>query len=169
MDNKIIQIRVEGQLTGVIGLEEALKDIAEGARGKADAEITAELLSRIEKRNYIPSKIKEAYGKALLREYKKYLGQDVEEEPSDDLQVVILGPGCFQCTSLEAGVRDVMAQMNLPGDLRHITDAKEIGRYGVMGVPALIINGKVVSIGVVPDKKKIQQWLKDATGNHRVT
>lgn len=166
MDNKIIQIRVEGHLTGVIGLEETLKDVVCGASGKTEAEITAELLSRVEKRNYIPSKIKEAYGKALLREYKRSLGQNVEEEPFDNLQVVILGPGCFQCTSLETGVRDVMAEMNLAGDLRHITDVKEIGRYGVMGVPALIINNKIFSVGVVPDKKKIRQWLADATKNH---
>jgi len=59
-----------------------------------------------------------------------------------------------------------MAEMNLPGDLRHITDAKEIGHYGVMGVPCLVINNKIVSVGAVPDKKKIRQWLSDATENH---
>ena len=65
-------------------------------------------------------------------------------------------------------LRDVMAEMNLAGDLRHVTDVKEIGQYGVMGVPALIINGKVVAVGSVPEKKKIQpgfrmplrKWLK---------
>lgn len=168
MENKISQIRVEGQLTGVIGLESVLADIAQWAKGKEDAEISAELLSRIEKRNYIPSKIKEVYGKALLREYKKYLGQEVEEEPSDDLQVVILGPGCVQCSSLESSVRDVMAEMNLAGEIMHLTDAREIGRYGVMGVPGLVINNKIVSVGVVPDKKKIRQWLQEATDNQGV-
>lgn len=166
MANKISQIRVEGRLIGVIGLESILADVAQWAKGKEDTEITAELLNRIEKRNYIPSKMKEVYGKALLREYKKYLGQEVEEEQSGDLQVIILGPGCVQCTSLESGVRDVMAEMNLAGDLMHITDVKEIGRYGVMGTPALVINNKVVSVGVVPDKKKIRQWLAEATENH---
>jgi len=165
MDNKIIQIRVEGQLTGVVSLESILADVAQWAKGKEEAEITAELLSRVEVRNYIPSKIKEVYGKALLREYKKYLGQEVEEEVIAGLQVVILGPGCAQCSSLESRLRDVMAEMNLAGDLSHVTDAKEIGRYGVMGTPALIINGKVVAVGSVPEKKKIQQWLSEAAQN----
>jgi len=162
MDNKIIQIRVEGQLTGVVGLESILADVAQWAKEKEEAEVIAELLSRVEVRNYIPSKIKEVYGKALLREYKKYLGQEVEEEVIAGLQVVILGPGCAQCSSLETNVRNVMAEMNLAGDLRHVTEAKEIGRYGVMGTPALIINGKVVAVGSVPEKKKIQQWLSEA-------
>jgi len=162
MENKVSQISVEGRQTGVIGLEYAIRNIVEWARGKDDKDISTELLNRIEKRNYIPSKTKESYRKALLREYKKYLGQEVEEEAIAGLQVVILGPGCAQCSSLETNVRNVMSEMNLAGDLRHVTEAKEIGRYGVMGTPALIINGKVVAVGSVPDKKKIQQWLSDA-------
>jgi hypothetical protein len=163
MENKVTQISVEGRQTGVIGLEYAVQNIVEWAKGKDDKEISTELLKRIEQRNYIPSKIKDAYRKALLREYKKYLGQEVEEEAVTGLQVVILGPGCAQCSSLELRLRNVMAEMNLAGDLRHVTDVKEIGRYGVMGVPALIINGKVVAVGSVPEKKKIQQWLSDAS------
>ena len=162
MENKVTQIRVEGQMTGVIGLESVLADIVQWAKGKADAEITAELLTRIEKRNYIPSKLKEVYGKALLREYKKFIGEKVEEEAISGLQVLILGPGCAQCSSLETNVRNVMAEMNLAGNLTHIEDIKEIGRYGVMGTPALIINGKVVAVGSVPEKRKIQQWLTEA-------
>lgn len=162
MENKITRIRVDGRQTGVIGLEYAIRNIVEWARGKSDEEIIAELLSRVEKRNYIPSKIKDAYGRALLREYKKFIGEKVEEEPFAGLQVVILGPGCAQCSSLEARVRDVMAEMNLAGDMTHVEDAKEIGRYGVMGTPALVINGKIVAVGSVPEKKKIQSWLEDA-------
>ena len=169
MENKVTQIRVEGRPTGVVGLESALEAIVEWAKGKTDGEIIAELLSRVEKRNYIPSSIKQAYGKALLREYKKSIGQDVEEEPIVGLEVVILGPGCAQCSSLETNVRDVMAEMNLVGDLMHVTDIKEIGRYGVMGTPALIINGKVVAVGSVPEKIKsgsgwprpLKKWSKN--------
>ena len=167
MENKVTQIRVEGRQTGVIGLEYAIHNIVEWARGKDDQDISTELLKRIEQRNYIPAKIKDAYLRALLREYKKYLGQEVDEEAVTGLQVVILGPGCAQCSSLESLLRDVMAEMNLAGDLSHVTDVKEIGRYGVMGVPALIINGKVVAVGGVPEKKKIQQWLSQAAQNIR--
>jgi hypothetical protein len=79
---------------------------------------------------------------------------------------LILGPGCTQCSRLEADVRDVMAQMNVLGQLIHVTDINEIGRYGVMGTPALAINKKIVSVGTTPEKKKIRQWLEEATGKH---
>lgn len=162
MNNRIMQIRIEGQLTGVIGLDETIKAVADHPGQMSDSEIAASLLIQIQKRNFVPSKREEAYRKALLREYKKYLGEEVETESSGDLQVVVLGPGCYQCTSLETDVRNIMAEMDLAGDLRHVTDPKEIGSYGVMGVPALIINNKVVSAGALPDRKKIRQWLADA-------
>jgi hypothetical protein len=47
-------------------------------------------------------------------------------------------------------------------DIEHIRDFKEIGRYGVMGIPALIINGKVISVGKIPTKRQLAEWLTDA-------
>ncbi|UCG64576.1 MAG: thioredoxin family protein [Deltaproteobacteria bacterium] len=44
--------------------------------------------------------------------------------------------------------------------IEHVTDIREIGEYGVMGIPALIINGKVKSVGKVPSKSKLIDWLK---------
>jgi len=46
---------------------------------------------------------------------------------------------------LESDVRDLLSEMKITADLRHITDLKEIARYGVMGAPALVVNNKVVS------------------------
>jgi hypothetical protein len=54
----------------------------------------------------------------------------------------------------------VMAELNLPADLEHVRDVKEIACYGVMGNPALVINGKVVAVGRVPSKSQLKEWLK---------
>jgi protein-disulfide isomerase len=56
---------------------------------------------------------------------------------------------------------EIMTEMNLPADLEHITDIKEIGKYGVMGMPALIVNGKVMCTGKVPTKRKLKEWLSE--------
>ncbi len=45
--------------------------------------------------------------------------------------------------------------------IEHVTDIKETGKYGMMGIPALIINGKVKSVGKVPSKSKLIDWLKE--------
>jgi len=72
------------------------------------------------------------------------------------------GQGCAQCDKLEQELMHVMAEFELIADIEHVRDIKEIGKYGVMGMPALIINGKVKSVGRVPSKNKLIEWLKKA-------
>ena len=66
-----------------------------------------------------------------------------------------------ELSRLEMDVMEVAAEMNLPAAVDHIRDIKEIGSYGVMGTPALVIDGKVVSVGAVPSKEKIRQLLSE--------
>ncbi|MBW2663960.1 MAG: TM0996/MTH895 family glutaredoxin-like protein [Deltaproteobacteria bacterium] len=88
------------------------------------------------------------------------MGEPYEEEGSEGLGIKILGPGCPQCNSLENELKEVMTKMNIAADIEHITDIKEIGKYGVMGTPALIINGEVKFVGRLPSRNKIVEWLK---------
>ena len=39
--------------------------------------------------------------------------------------------------------------------------AQAFGEFGVLGVPALVINGRIVCVGTVPDRNRIRQWLMD--------
>ncbi|MEQ8213649.1 MAG: thioredoxin family protein [Smithellaceae bacterium] len=161
-ENEVTQIRVKGNLVGLSGLQNIMAAMATEYQQKSDEVIGAEMVRRLAVKNYIPDSVKADYAKALAREFRKFLGQPVEEEAVTELSVIILGPGCAQCSRLETDVREVMAQMNAPGEMLHITDVREIGKFGVMGTPALVINQKVVSVGITPDKKKIRQWLEEA-------
>jgi small redox-active disulfide protein 2 len=104
----------------------------------------------------------EDYAKAFLREFKKFLGKPFEDETPEGIQIKVLGPGCAQCDRLEQELMQVMAETGIVADMEHIRDIKEIGRYGVMGTPALLINGKVKSVGKVPPKVNLIEWLKEA-------
>jgi len=161
-EKDVVQIRIDGRLVGIVGLQEVLNSLSDTHADEPEEIVVRELLDRVAVLNYIPERAKTAYGRALLREFRKHLGKPVEDEPQLGLQVTILGPGCFNCDRLERQIRDVMAEMDLPGDLSHVTDPREIGRYGLMGVPAIIINGRVVSAGIVPPKNRIRQWLQEA-------
>jgi hypothetical protein len=163
---KITQIRVKGNMVGLVGLQDVMEAMKTDYSLLSDEMIGEEMISRLAAHNYIPDSARENYAKALVREFRMFLGQPVEEEKLEGLEVLILGPGCAQCSRLEMDVRDVMAEMNLAGDLTHVTDLREIGKYGVMGTPALVINRKVVSVGTTPEKRKIHQWLEEATVKH---
>jgi hypothetical protein len=66
------KILVEGKETGIDQLDWIITEVKK-LRLSDDAAITEELLKRTQALNYVPTKKKEAYGAALLDEYKKFL------------------------------------------------------------------------------------------------
>lgn len=158
----VTQIKVGDSRVGIVGLRAAIADVAEERGDRPDRELKEELLNRLCKRNYIPETAREDYGKAFIREFKKFLGKPFENEASEGLEIKVLGPGCAQCDRLEQELMKVMGKTGILAGLEHVRDIKEIGKYGVMGTPALIINGKVKSVGNVPSKNKLKEWLKEA-------
>jgi hypothetical protein len=160
--DEITQIKIGKGRIGIIGLKCILAEVAQTFVEQNDAEIRTELLKRLGKRNYIPEGSQEEYGQAFLREFNKMTGRAVAAGAPDGLEIKVLGPGCTRCNKLEQDLMAVLAEENLPADIEHVTDTLEIGSYGVMGTPALIINGEVKAVGSVPPKTKLKQWLQDA-------
>jgi small redox-active disulfide protein 2 len=160
----VTQIKVGNSSVGIMGLKTVMEEMTTEYGERPDREVLEELLNRLGKRNYIPEKAKENYGKAFLREFKKFSGKPYEEEVQEGLVIKVLGPGCVQCDRLEQELIQVMAETGIMADIEHVRNIKEIGQYGVMGTPALIINGKVKSVGKVPPENKLKEWLTAAQG-----
>ena len=164
----ITQVKVGGSRVGIIGLRSVLPEVAEACADLSDEVIRAELLNRLNQRNYIAESSREDYGRAFLREFKRFTGRPVEDGESEGVEIKVLGPGCASCNKLEQDLIALMAEMNMAADIEHVTDIAEIGSYGVMGTPALVINREVKAVGSVPPKPKLKQWLQEAftkTGN----
>jgi hypothetical protein len=67
----VTQILFAGRRTGIIGLRQVLQEVAAEFEDRPDEEIQAELLLRLSAKNYIVAKVRDDYGRAFLREYKK--------------------------------------------------------------------------------------------------
>ncbi len=166
--DEVTQIKVGGSSVGIIGLKSVLSEVADSCAAQSDEEIRAELLKRLNQRNYIADCAREDYGRAFLREFNKFTGRPVEDGDPEGIDVKVLGPGCASCNQLAQDLMTVMAEMNMAADIEHVTDIAEIGSYGVMRTPALVINRDVKAVGSVPPKPKLKQWLQEAftkTGN----
>ncbi len=148
---------------GLIGLEEIFQEL-KNQRGKPESELKEMLVGKATKKNYIPDSIKDDYGKALFREFKKFLGEKVEEERREFLEVLVLGTGCFSCNQLEKDILALLSETGIKAAFSHITDPSMIVQYGVLSPPALIINGKVKSKGTIPSKSTIKKWLEEEKG-----
>ena len=144
---------------GITGLQAAIEDL-KSLRDRPDAEIAKALLTRLKSKNYIPLAAVEEYQKAFLREFKKTLGEQAENEPST-LSIKVLGSGCSACDQLEQNAMMALAELGLPASVEHIRDVKEIAALGIFGVPALLINGEVKAVGSVPTKAMLKQWLTE--------
>jgi len=157
------QIWVGEDKIGLRGLKEAIEEIVQSHAERTDGEIQDALLERLSEKNYIASCARKEYAEAFLREFRKSLGQPYEEAVGTSLRIVVLGPGCSQCNRLEQTVKQSLTEMGLPASVEHVTDIKEMAKYGFVSTPALVINGKVMAMGTVPPVKKIRQWLTEAS------
>jgi small redox-active disulfide protein 2 len=162
---QVTQIRVHNRTIGIVGLDEVLQEMACDWADRSDEDAAGELLRRLSKTNYIPEQVADLYGKAFVREFRKYLGQPFEEEAASEvLEIKILGVGCARCDWLRQAVIDAVQELRVAADVTHITDLREIARYPVLGSPALVMNGTPVCVGSVPSKEQIKQWIRKSTG-----
>jgi hypothetical protein len=148
---------------GLIGLKTIFEEL-KSQRNQPETTLKEMLVERAKGQNYIAPSVKEEYKKALFREFRKFLGEKVEEEKRDFLEVMLLGLGCFSCHQLEKDIMAVLAETGIKASLNFITDPSLMTPYGDLPMPALIINGKVKSKGVVPTKLQVKKWLEEEKG-----
>jgi hypothetical protein len=159
-DEDITQISLGKIRVGVTGLKAAIKEL-KSWRGRPEAEIAQALFEKVKPRNYIPAAAQEEYKRAFLREFKKALGEPVREEQAG-LCVKVLGSGCAACEKLVQTIMTVLAELDLPAEVEHVRDVREIAASGVFGVPAVLINGQVMAVGQTPPKAMLKKWLEEA-------
>ena len=74
--------------------------------------------------------------------------------------IEILGrDGCSTCSSMFQTVIVIMAEKNLAADIQHVTDLQKIMSLGVMSLPGVVINGKVVSYGKKLSKTELEKLI----------
>ncbi len=66
------------------------------------------------------------------------------------MQILILGPGCANCATLESRTKEAVGQLGLDATIGHVRDYGEIASYGVLKTPGLVIDERLVMSGRVP-------------------
>lgn len=76
------------------------------------------------------------------------------------MDIKVLGPGCPRCQQTEQIVKEALSEAGVEATVEKVTDTMEIAGYGVMGTPAVIVDGKVKSVGKIPNKEDIKNWIQ---------
>jgi small redox-active disulfide protein 2 len=73
--------------------------------------------------------------------------------------IKVLGTGCANCMTTVKLIEEVAAEKGVGIALSKVEDLPEIMKYGVMSTPGVVVDGKVVHAGGIPDRAKIAGWL----------
>ncbi len=78
------------------------------------------------------------------------------------LQVKVLGTGCPRCQHLEDETRAALTAAGISFELAKVTDLEKILHYQVLGLPALVMDDRVVSAGKIPGREQIVTFARQA-------
>ena len=73
--------------------------------------------------------------------------------------IKVLGSGCANCKATLKLINDTAMKVGAEVKLEKIEDIGDIMSYGVMSTPGVVIDGKVVHAGGIPDRRTVEGWL----------
>ena len=73
--------------------------------------------------------------------------------------IKILGAGCKSCHEQYENAKAAVKAMGLDLEVEYITDMEKVMAYGVMSMPAIVVNEKVVSMGKVLKAADVEKLL----------
>lgn len=75
------------------------------------------------------------------------------------MNIKVFGACCSKCTKMYAFAEEIIREQGLDATLDKVTDIKEQMKYGIMSLPALVIDEKVVSAGRMLSKKDMEKYI----------
>ena len=83
------------------------------------------------------------------------------DEPVNGICCVkVLGAGCKSCHEQYENAKAAVKALGLDLEVEYITDMEQVMGYGVMSMPAIVVNEKVVSMGKVLKTADVEKLLK---------
>ena len=74
--------------------------------------------------------------------------------------IKVLGAGCKACHEQHDNAKKAVNNLGLSIEVEYITDMAKIMEYGVMSMPAIVVNEKVVSFGKVLKTMEVEKLLQ---------
>ena len=73
--------------------------------------------------------------------------------------IKVLGAGCKSCHELYENTKKAVKNSGFSVEVEYITDMEKVMEYGVMSMPGLVVNEKVVSMGKVLKAADVEKLL----------
>ena len=76
------------------------------------------------------------------------------------MEILVVGAGCASCDKVYEDTREAVKELGLAAEVRKVEDLVEMVQMGIMTVPALVVDGKVLSAGRTLNKKQVKALLE---------
>ena len=80
------------------------------------------------------------------------------------MEIKVIGAGCEKCGKLYDKVCEAVKKLGVDAQIQKVDDLMEIVQLGVLSAPSLMVNGKLVVSGRVPNVKTLTEILKAQEG-----
>lgn len=75
--------------------------------------------------------------------------------------VKVLGAGCKRCHEQYENCKTAVKELGMALEVEYVTDMEKVMAYGIMSMPGIVVNEKVVSMGkVLKPAEVIRQFQK---------
>lgn len=78
------------------------------------------------------------------------------------MKIKVIGSGCPTCKRLYEIIIKLKDKGKINAEVEYSKDINELIELGVLGAPALIIDGKVVNVGMLENEDKLLEIIKKA-------
>ena len=75
------------------------------------------------------------------------------------MEIKLCGPGCASCEKTEKIVKAAVAAKGIDATILKVTDFQEMAQLGIFSTPAVVIDGKVKSVGNIPKQSDVEKWI----------
>lgn len=75
------------------------------------------------------------------------------------MKIKVIGSGCPTCTKLYQWVLKLKSEGKIKAEVEYSKDINELIELGVMGSPAIVIDGKVAEVGMPENEKKLLEVI----------
>lgn len=75
------------------------------------------------------------------------------------MKIKVFGTGCSKCKQVFKNVTEAITELNIDVEVEKIEDITKIMSYGIMSVPALMVDDQIKFYGKCPSKEEIKKYL----------
>jgi small redox-active disulfide protein 2 len=76
-----------------------------------------------------------------------------------DMHIKVMGSGCKNCKRLLERTQEAVTELGIEAEVEYVTDLDAIIDAGIMRTPGLVVDGKIVSMGCVPETEEIKKLI----------